>query len=78
MVSLSFQKMAGRGAAPTGKLASGVKVRVFAADRRRVTSTEAKVLYVTELLIGQRLGIEHRVRPIIRSAKIPIIRHAIV
>src|SRR5580693_4834722 len=63
---------------PTRTLASGVKVRVFAADPRRVTSTDAKVLYVAELLVRQRLRIEHRVRPIIRSAKTPIIRYTIV
>jgi hypothetical protein len=59
---------------PPKALAAGVKVRVFAAHSRRVAPTEAKVLFVPALLIRQRLCIEFRVRLIVRSAKIPIIR----
>jgi hypothetical protein len=55
-----------------------VKVRVFAAYSRRVASTAAKVLYVRALLFRERLGIEWRVRLIVRSAKILIIRYTIV
>src|ERR1700733_3438929 len=35
-------------------LAAGVKIRIFPAHARRVASTEAKILYVPALLIGQK------------------------